>query len=101
MPAPQMFPAFFNAMDDMELRGAPFHVYLYLAKRLELMHFREVKLTEVAHEARVNERTAAWAIDRLRESGYIERGEKMNRVWTYRLIWSLEPKAAAPLQREA
>lgn len=87
-------PAFDAAMDDEALRGSPLRVYLYLTRTLDFVSWRAKKLSEIEAGAHVHERSAAWALDRLRESGYIERGSKIDRVWTYRLVWSIAPRAS-------
>jgi len=87
-------PSFDDAMDDESLKGSPLRVYLYLTRTLDFVSWRPKKLSEVEAGAHVHERHAAWALDRLRERGYIERGAKVDRVWTYRLVWSLDETQA-------
>lgn len=90
----QMFPAFHSALDDARTKGAARDVYLYLSKNLDFVSYRPVKASVVAHDAKLKEITAAWALRQLCALGYLERGpSKVDRLCTYRLVWSL----AAPI----
>lgn len=94
-----MFPAFFAAMDDDRLRGTPLKVYLYLTKRLDFRQARAVKIAAVESDLAIRRTTAQHALDDLVVLGYLERGPKLDRVYTYSLVWSCE--APAPTVADA
>jgi len=83
------------AAADPEVRGAPLAVLLYLAHELDVGQFRPVKVAVVASALHIKDITAAWAIRRLAELGYLELGPKTERLNTYRLVWTMPASVRA------
>lgn len=95
-----MIPAFFTAMQDRELKGAPREVYVWCHEHLDVVRHRAVKHSAIESALSINDATVACAISRLLERGYLERGTRDGRLWTYRLVYSnpdTAPGAILPL----
>ncbi len=84
-----------RAASDVDIRGAPLSVYLYLNHELDSDEFRPVKVAVLATELHIKPVTAAWALRRLVKSGYIEPGKKVDRLRLYRLKWDPPPTEKA------
>ena len=89
------FPALLDAADDPLLvqKGSVAALYLHLVKRLDFMEFRRVRASRVAADLRMRPETVGAALKCLRDAGYIERGERVMDVFTYRLIYARNGKA--------
>jgi predicted transcriptional regulator len=83
-----MIPAFATALQDPVLRGHARDVYIWLHEHLDVVQFRPVKHIEIEQDLQVNSMAVGRSIDRLIECGYIDRGAREGRVWTYRLFYS-------------
>lgn len=83
-----MIPACVTALQDHAIRGNPKEVYLWCHEHLDLVDYRAVKIIEVEQDMQMNKLTIIRALDQLVAHGYIARGERIDRVWTYRLIYS-------------
>lgn len=82
-----------RAAADVEIRGAPLAVFLYLNQELDITEYRPVKVASVATELHLKPWNAAKALRRLTQAGYIEAGGKIDRVRSYRL--RIRPPAPA------
>lgn len=84
------FPALLDAGNDPLLvqKGSVAVVYLHLVSRLDFMEFRRVRASRVATDLRVRAETVGTALKTLRDAGYIERGERVMDVFTYRLVFA-------------
>lgn len=83
------FPALLDAGDDPSVQeGSVALVYLHLVKRLDFVEFRRVRASRVATDLRKRPETIGTALRVLREGGYIERGERVMDVFTYRLVYA-------------
>lgn len=91
------FPALLDAGDDPLLvrQGSVAAVYLHLVKRLDFVEFRRVKATRIADTLGIRPETAGRALRALREAGYIDRGQRVLEVFTYRLVFSRNGAATA------
>lgn len=69
-------------------------VYCHALGVLDLHEYRPLKVISVASAVRIEPWNAGWALRRLVESGYLQRGKPDNRVRTYRLVWSVKEKSA-------
>lgn len=89
------FPALLDAGNDPLLvqRGSVATVYLHLVGRLDFMEFRRVRASRVATDLRIRPETVGAALTALRKAGYIERGERVMDVFTYRLVFARNGKA--------
>ena len=83
-----MIPASHTAIRDPALRGVPRDVYVWLMDRLDVFEFRPIKHEAIALDLRVKNPTIFKAITLLRTRGYIDRGARDGRLWTYRLAHS-------------
>lgn len=79
-----------RAAADRRIRGAAVVVYFHLAEHLDDEIFTAKKTKVVARELHLEPPTAARALRRLVAEGYLERGQKIDRVWSYRLKWPEE-----------
>lgn len=93
-----MIPAFTTAMQDRALRGHPREVYIWLHQQLDVVEFRIVKHAAIVDALGLEDVSVKRAIDRLLACGYIARGEREGRLWTYRLIYSRPDRAPEPAQ---
>lgn len=84
-----MIPAFATAMQDRTLRGAPREVYVWFHENLDVVDYRSVKHAILESELGMDDSTIAAAVARLVERGYVARGERDGRLWTYRLVYSV------------
>lgn len=91
------FPAFLAAATDplVVRHGSVAAVYLHLASRLDFREFRRVRASRVAVDLGVRPETVGLALKVLRDGGYIERGERVMDVFTYRLAYSLPSENAS------
>jgi hypothetical protein len=71
---------------DPDLRGAPLSILIWAHAHLDFEEYRPLKVAFVATEVKLKEVTAAWALKRLVDAGYLKAGEKVDRVRTYRLV---------------
>lgn len=74
-----------RAAADPAVSGAAAKAYLWLGETLDAEEFRAVKVRSLALTLRFELQTTARALRRLVSAGYIERGAKVARTWTYRL----------------
>ena len=99
MPTFPTLPAFATAMQDPLLRGNPRDLYWWFFHRLDVVLFRPVKTVEFELELQMRHASALDALRALMETGYIERGARLERVWTYRLVHSNPERERALLTR--
>jgi hypothetical protein len=90
-----VIPAFATALQDHALRGNPKDVYVWCHEHLDTVDFRAVKVIEVEQDLQMNRVTVTRALDRLVEYGYLKRGPRDGRIWTYRLVYS-RPRLPEP-----
>ncbi len=90
-----MTPAFTSAMQDRALRGRTRDVYVWLNEQLDLVDFRAIKHSAIEADLQMRDSNVFRALDLLIERGYLKRGPRDGRLWTYRLVYS-NPGAAAP-----
>ena len=81
-------PAFATAMQDRALRGHTREVYLWLNEHLDLLTYRPIKHSAIEADLRVEDSTVFRALQLLLERGYLDRGGREGRLWTYRLVYS-------------
>jgi DNA-binding GntR family transcriptional regulator len=87
-----MIPAFQDAKNDRDLRGAPMTVYLHLLDMLHPMEWREVKQLALGSELGVSDRHLRRALDTLTARGYLERQPiQPSSPRLYRLVYSRIP----------
>lgn len=91
-----MIPAFASAMQDRALRGHPREVYVWLHEHLDVLDYRPVKHSAIEADLGMEDSSIADAITRLLGRGYIARGPRDGRIWTYRLIYSCPLLPAKP-----
>lgn len=89
-------PAFFEALQDKSLRGPPREVYLWLNQRLDVVEFRPVKVAEMESALDMTDSTAARALQRVVEAGYVESGQKIGRIRSFRLFYSRSSAILGP-----
>ncbi len=84
------FPALLDAGDDPLLvqKGSVAVLYLHLVGRLDFVEFRRLRASRVSTDLRMRPETIGAALKVLREAGYIERGERVMDVFTYRLVYA-------------
>ena len=76
-----------QALEDLALPPSARLMMWYLAKRLDLIEFREVKAASIAAEMHIRENTASEAIALLVARGYLdESGQRKPRA--LRMPWS-------------
>ncbi len=90
-----MIPAYGVAMKDLALRGNARDVYLWCYEHLDVVTYRAVKLSAIEVALRMDDSTVARALVLLVERGYLERGDRTDRLWTYRLYHSRQCQPAA------
>lgn len=90
------FPALLDAATDPLLvqRGSVAALYLHLVSRLDFNEFRRVRASRIATDLAIRPETVGTALRALREAGYIERGERVMDVFTYRLVYSRNREVA-------
>jgi hypothetical protein len=76
-------------------------VYLWCHEHLDVMEYRPVKHSVIEVALSMKDSSIADAIVLLIERGYIERGERSDRLWTYRLLHSRRVLPPIPEQRSA
>lgn len=79
-----------RAAADRRIRGAPFLLLMHLSDELDDDAYKAKKTKVVARELHLELPTVARALRRLVAAGYLERGAKIDRVWSYRLKWQGE-----------
>lgn len=84
------------AASDPQLRGAPLAVLLHEWDRLDEQVYTPIKVIRLAFELHLKEVTVGWALRRLVDAGYLERGPRDQRVRTYRRVHIDEAGAARP-----
>lgn len=90
-----IIPAFADAMQDIALRGHAREVYIWLHEQLDVVTFRPVKHSAIENDLRMRGSAVGWAVNRLLERGYIERGKRDGKLMTYRLVYS-RPRPRQP-----
>jgi hypothetical protein len=85
-------PAYTQALQDRGLRGNARDVYLWLCDRLDICDYRPIKHTVAEVDLGMNRVSVARAIQRLLDDGYVARGAREGRLWTYRLTYSRPDK---------
>lgn len=85
-----MFPALYDAADDLQLRDSALRVLYYLAyKQLSPVEWRPVKHVALAAHLRISESTVERAIASLIRLGYLEVGTRTpGSPQVYRLVYS-------------
>lgn len=96
----QMIPAFTTAMQDRALRGQPREVYLWLNEELDVVAYRAVKHSAIQQALGIDDSRIFRALQLLIERGYLDRGERDGRLWTYRLIYSNPSATLLPAKRK-
>lgn len=96
-----MIPAFVAAMQDRALRGNARDVYLWCNEHLDVVQYRSVKHSVIESALHMKDSSVADALQVLIDRGYIDRGERMDRLWTYRLFYSRHMIPPVPGQRSA
>ena len=86
-----VIPAFVSALQDRALRGAPRDVYIWLHERLDTVDYRPVKHSGIEAELRISSMAVARSFRQLLVRGYIARGPRAGKMWTYRLVYSRPP----------
>ena len=72
-----MIPAALSqAKADPRLRGAALAAYIFCLEYLDTQEPRTLKVEVLAHAIRTNTRSAIRCLHRLRDAGYIARGER-------------------------
>lgn len=81
---------------DRRIYGSAFAVYHYLCEEevINPADYSRVKADSVATAMGIGEPTVKWALRRLVATGYITRGAKDGRMWTYRLVWPADARKA-------
>lgn len=74
-----------KAAADERIRGAPFTVIVRLSETLDDQRFQQVGVASLARSVNLHDVTTAQALQRLVRCGYLERGPREDRMWTYRL----------------
>lgn len=94
-----MIPASLSlAKSDPRLRGAPLAVYVWCLEHLDTHEYRPIKVLALTTSLRIKRTTASFALARLREAGYLSRGEREFRgPWQFRLYAA----PAAPVKARA
>jgi len=90
-------PAAVTCMQDPETRGNPREVYVWLHQRLDVQHFRAVKVDEVSFSMRLSRSAAGEALLTLVRLGYLDRAPLDRRAYTYRLFHSNPAREMAAL----
>ena len=83
-----MIPAFFSALQDHSIRGHAREVYVWLHEHLDVVQYRPVKHSAVEQALSIEHVAVKRSIDRLVDAGYLDRGPRDGRLWTYRLFYS-------------
>lgn len=83
-----LIPAFVQALQDRDLRGHPRDVYIWCHEHLDTQDFRPVKHSVIESALQINSVSAGRAVRRLLDRGYLQRGDRAGRLWTYRLRYS-------------
>jgi predicted DNA-binding transcriptional regulator len=91
-----VIPRLSDARHDPELRDSALRVYLCFIFDLSPVEWREKKVSVIALDTRLSERTVEGAIAQLIRRGYIEAGTRVpGSPQTYRLVWSAKQGDAA------
>lgn len=69
-------PAFFEALRDAEIRGAPKELFFWLQSELVYTEYRPLKLWPLAHAMKMNKAVVSRAMKRLIERGYVKEGPR-------------------------
>ena len=72
---------------DPDIGAAALKTYLYLADELDDDRFQKRYVDSIAAALHLKVPTTAQALQSLIRRGYLERGAKIDRVWSYRLRW--------------
>jgi hypothetical protein len=85
-----VFPALYDAAEDVELRDSALRVLYFLAyKRLSPVEWRPVKRLALSRDLHISERTIDDALSSLIQRGYLEAGKRVpGSPQTYRLVFS-------------
>lgn len=83
-----MIPAFFSALQDREIRGHAREIYVWLNEHLDIVQYRPIKHSVIEQALAIEPTAVKRAIDRLVSAGYLDRGPRDGRIWTYRLFYS-------------
>jgi hypothetical protein len=83
-----VIPAFIAALQDRTLRGAARDVYIWLHEHLDVVDYRPVKHSGIETDLRISSVAIARSFRQLIRDGYIARGPKAGKIWTYRLVYS-------------
>ncbi len=83
-----MIPAFTSAIQDRALRGHAREVYFWCHEHLDVIEYRSVKHALVAADMEMKDLAVFRSIELLLKRGYLDRGPKEGRCWTYRLVYS-------------
>jgi len=81
-----MIPALREASEDLSLRGAPLHVYVWLIHRLDTVVAAPLKISGIAHALRIKPHTAGHALRLLVARGYLHRLHTGRAGYSYRLL---------------
>lgn len=96
-----VIPAFVAAMQDRTLRGNARDVYLWCHEHLDIVQFRPVKHSVIESALQMKDSSIADALQVLIDRGYLDRGERCDRLWTYRLYYSRNVLPPIPEQKSA
>lgn len=93
-----IFPALLDAAKDPVFvdRPSAFLLYGRLLAVLEFTQFRRVRAGRLAADMHVRPDTVYAGLKILRDAGYIERGDRLLDVYTYRLVYSLAQSEPSP-----
>lgn len=89
-----MIPAFVQAMQDPATRGHARELYVWLHQRLDVVDFRSVKHSVIDQDLRIGGVAIKRAMDRLVSLGYVARGRRDGRLFSYRLTYSKAGQSA-------
>jgi hypothetical protein len=87
----EAIPAYRQISIDARTRGNARDVYAYLHERLDVRFFRAVKHSAIEAALRMPDSSVGDALDLLCRLGYLDRGDRINRVRLYRLVYSVNP----------
>lgn len=90
----QVIPAYVTAMQDRSLRGHARDVYLWMHEHLDVVEYRAIKHVIVERDLGMEDTAVARSIHRLVAAGYLSRGTREGKLWTYRLVYSCPTRAA-------
>lgn len=96
-----LIPAFHTAMRDPALRGHPREVYVWLHEQLDVVEYRAVKHLALAEALAMKKQRVFDALTLLQSAGYLVRGERIDRLWTYRLVYSRPSEVPKPDHKSA